>query len=127
MTYQQLAWAHLATVGPAFVIGTSLLAMKKGTGLHRALGRVYMPLMLVTALITLLMPAHVGPRLFGHFGFIHVFSLMVLYSVPAAYLYARRGDIPRHRKEMIGLYIGGMLIAGSFALMPGRLLHHLLF
>jgi uncharacterized membrane protein len=28
---------------------------------------------------------------------------------------------------MIGLYIGGLLVAGTFALMPGRLLGDLLF
>jgi len=28
---------------------------------------------------------------------------------------------------MIGVYVGGILIAGTFALMPGRLLHEWLF
>jgi uncharacterized membrane protein len=124
MTYYQLAYAHLATVVPAFLIGTALLVTKKGTVWHKRLGRIYMPLMLVTALITLLMPAAVGPRLFHHFGFIHLFSVLVFYSVPAAYIYARQGNIAKHKKEMIGLYIGGMLIAGSLAFLPGRLLNH---
>jgi uncharacterized membrane protein len=127
LTYYQLAYLHLATIVPAFLIGTTLLFLKKGTRLHKILGRIYMPLMLVTAVITLLMPAQVGPRLLGHFGFIHLFSLLVLYAVPAAYIYARRGDIARHRKEMIGLYVGGMVIAGSFAFMPGRFMNQLLF
>lgn len=126
MTYHQLVHAHLATILPAFVIGTLMLFMRKGTGLHRALGRLYMPLMLATASITLFMPAHVGPRLLQHFGFIHLFSILVFYSVPAAYLHARRGDIPRHRREMVGLYVGGLLIAGSFALMPGRMMNGVL-
>jgi uncharacterized membrane protein len=127
MTYYQLAYLHLATIIPAFVIGTSLLLMKKGTPLHKLLGKIYMPLMLVTAVVTLFMPAHVGPRLAGHFGFIHLFSILVLYSVPAAYLYARQGNILKHRREMIGLYIGGLLIAGAFTLMPGRMLNEMLF
>ena len=127
MTYYQLAYLHLATIIPAFVIGTSMLLMKKGTRRHKVLGRLYMPLMLVTAIVTLFMPAHVGPRLAEHFGFIHLFSILVLYSVPAAYVYARQGNILKHRREMIGLYIGGLLIAGAFTLMPGRLLNELLF
>lgn len=127
MDYTQLAYLHLATILPAFVLGTVLLLMKKGTPLHRLLGKIYMPLMLFTGVITLLMPAHVGPRLFGHFGFIHLFSLLVLYSVPKAFLHARRGDIASHKKEMVGVYVGGMLIAGSFAFMPGRMLNRLLF
>jgi uncharacterized membrane protein len=73
------------------------------------------------------MPAYVGPRLVGHFGFIHLFALLVLYSVPSAYYYARNGNIAKHRQKMIGLYVGGLLIAGSFAFMPGRLLNQWLF
>jgi uncharacterized membrane protein len=127
MTYYQLAYAHLATIVPAFFIGTSLLFMKKGTPQHKLLGRIYMPLMLVTAIVTLFMPAHVGPRFGRHFGFIHLFSLLVLYSVPTAYLHARRGNVAKHRSAMVGLYVGGILIAGSFAFMPGRLMNQFLF
>lgn len=127
MSYHQLAYLHLATIVPAFFIGTAMLVMRKGTPVHKVLGRIFMPLMLVTALITLLMPAQVGSRFLGHFGFIHLFSLLVLYSVPTAYFAARRGDIAKHRSSMIGLYVGGLLIAGSFTFMPGRMLNQWLF
>lgn len=127
MTYHQLAYLHLATILPAFVIGTYLLLRRKGTSLHKALGRIYLSLMLATGAVTLFMPAQVGPSLFGHFGFIHIFSILVFYSVPAAYFAARRGDLNTHRGNMVGLYVGGILIAGSFALMPGRLLHDWIF
>jgi len=127
MTYTQLAYLHLATVIPAFTIGIFQLFRRKGTPTHKLLGKIYMVLMLATGLITLAMPAEVGPRLLGHFGFIHAFSFLTLYSVPAAYLAARRGDIKVHRANMIGLYIGGILIAGAFAFSPGRMLHEWLF
>lgn len=127
MTYQHLAYLHLATIVPAFLVGTFLLLRRKGTPLHKALGRSYLLLILATGVITLFMPAQVGPSVFGHFGFIHTFSLLVFYSVPAAYFAARRGDIKTHRGNMIGLYVGGIIIAGSFALMPGRMLNELLF
>lgn len=127
MTYQHLAYFHLATVLPAFAIGTYSLLSRKGTPLHKALGRAYLLLLLATGVITLFMSAQIGPRLFGHFGFIHIFSLLVFYSVPAAYFAARRGDIKTHRGNMIGLYVGGIIIAGTFALLPGRMLNDLLF
>jgi uncharacterized membrane protein len=123
MTYHQLALIHLATIVPAFLIGTWLLAKRKGTPQHRSLGKIYLALMLFTGVVTLFMPAVVGPRLFNHFGFIHLFSLLTLYSVPSAYLAARRRDIAAHRGAMIGLYVGGLLIAGAFAFGPGRLLN----
>ena len=127
MTYEQLSWLHLATIVPAFLLGTFLLLRRKGTPTHKLLGRVYLLLMIVTGLTTLFMPAQVGPRFLGHFGFIHLFSLLALYSAPSAYLAARRGDIKSHRGSMIGLYVGGILIAGAFAFSPGRVLHDWLF
>ena len=127
MTYTQLAYLHLATVVPAFAIGAFQLIRRKGTPIHKFLGRIYMVLMLATALITLAMPAHVGPRFLNHFGFIHAFSLLALINVPTAYLAARLGNIKAHRGAMIGLFVGGILIAGAFAFTPGRMLHAWLF
>ncbi len=127
MTYHQLAYLHFGTVFPAFLLGTFLLARRKGTPLHKLLGKTYLLLMMLTGILTLFMPAKVGPQFFGHFGFIHLLSLLTLYSAPAAYLAARRGDIKTHRGNMISLYVGGILIAGSFALMPGRMLHGWIF
>ena len=127
MTYTQLAYLHLATVVPAFFLGALQLLRRKGTPAHRLIGKIYMLLMLATAVITLMMPAEVGPRFLSHFGFIHIFSLMALFGVPSAYIAARRGNIKAHRGAMIGLYIGGILIAGAFAFSPGRMLHAWLF
>jgi uncharacterized membrane protein len=126
-TYLPLAYAHLATVLPAFVIGTYMMFARKGNALHRALGKAYMVLMLTTAAISLFMPAVVGPRLLNHFGFIHLFSALAIYSVPNAYFAAKRHDVKAHKYSMIGLYIGGLVIAGGFAFMPGRLLRSWLF
>jgi uncharacterized membrane protein len=127
MTYTQLAYLHLATVVPAFVLGAFQLLRRKGTPSHKLIGKIYMVLMLATGLITLAMPAEVGPRFLGHFGFIHAFSFLALFNVPSAYIAARRGNIRVHRFNMIALYVGGVLIAGAFAFSPGRMLHQWLF
>lgn len=123
MTYMNLVYAHLATLLPAVLIGAFLLLNRKGTALHKGLGKCYMALMLVTAVITLIMPAHVGPTAFNHFGFIHLLSIVVFISVAGALWAVRRGDIAAHRQFMVGLYLGGIVIAGAFTLMPGRLMH----
>lgn len=123
VSYPQLAYFHLATILPAFVIGTYLIPARKGTPSHKFLGKTYMLLMLITAFITLFMPAKVGPAFWGHFGFIHLLSFLVIYSVPAAFFAVLSGDIKKHKANMISLYIGGILIAGAFAFMPGRLLY----
>jgi uncharacterized membrane protein len=32
-----------------------------------------------------------------------------------------------HRSAMLGVYIGGILIAGTFAFLPGRIMHAMVF
>ena len=127
MTYLQLTYAHLATVLPAFAIGTYLLMNRKGTKRHRQLGIAFIVLMLVTSVISLLMEARVGPQLFGHFGAIHSLSILTLISVPIGYYHARNHNVPWHRGFMIGVYSSALIVAGAFALAPGRLLHEFLF
>ena len=122
-----LVYAHLATVLPAFVIGTYMMFSRKGSKYHRLLGKIYMVLMMTTAIIALFIKAEVGPQLLGHFGFIHLFSILVLFSVPKAYFAARRHDRKAHAWRMISVYVGGLIIAGGFTLMPGRLMHTWLF
>jgi len=125
--YEFLSFVHLSTIGPAFIIATYMVLIKKGTAQHKFLGRIYMVLMLFTAMVTLFMSAQVGPTLFDHFGFIHLLSVLVLYSVPSAYFAIKAGDVKKHKLNMIGLYIGGMVVAGGFTLVPGRFLGDLIF
>ncbi len=127
MTYQDLMYLHLATVLPAFLIGTILLLIKKGTTFHKVSGRIYMILMLITAIVTLFMPAHVGAKVFNHFGWIHLFSFLTIYTVPTAYTAIKKGNVKAHKRKMILLYVGAILIAGGFTLMPGRYIHDVLF
>ena len=127
MDYLRFAYLHLATVLPAFVLGTIIMFGRKGTPQHKAIGRVYMALMATTAILTLFMKAQVGPTLFGHFGYIHLLSLLTIWTVPAALIAAKNGRIKVHRQNMMGLCVGGLLLAGAFAFAPGRLLHDWLF
>lgn len=127
MKYIDLLYLHLATVVPCFVIGTALLLIKKGTRVHKNFGRIYMVLMLITASITLFMPAQVGPRFLNHFGWIHFFSFLTIYTVPTAYFAIKRGDVKSHKRKMVLLYFGAIVIAGGFTFFPGRYLHNLFF
>ncbi|MFD1063414.1 DUF2306 domain-containing protein [Winogradskyella litorisediminis] len=127
MNYDTLMYIHLITVVPCVFIGGYLLIVKKGTKLHKSLGRIYMILMLFTAILTLFMPAAVGSTLFNHFGWIHLFSVLTIWTVPTAYLAIKKGNIKAHKRKMILLYFGALIIAGAFTLMPGRYLHQLFF
>jgi len=128
MSYAALTYLHLATIVPAFLVGTFLLLNQKGTPMHRGLGRLFMILMVSTAFISLFMSDGSGTRVLGHFGFNHLFVIPVAIFIPRAYFAARRGDIRTHKASVMGVYIGAVLIAGAAAVFtPGRLIHEWLF
>ena len=115
---------HLATVLPAFAIGTWLIfGSTKGSTTHRALGITYLALMTVTAASTVFIRS-ISP---GSLSPVHLFIPLTLYGVFAALWNVRRGNIRGHQTAMLSLYIGGPLIAGSLTLLPGRLMHRVFF
>jgi uncharacterized membrane protein len=115
---------HLATVLPAFGLGTWLIFFStKGARLHRALGFTYLTLMTVTALTTFFIRT-IDP---GRLGLIHLLIPLTLLGVYGALWNLRRKNIPGHRNAMIALYLGALLIAGGFTLLPGRLMHRIVF
>ncbi|MCB9256772.1 MAG: DUF2306 domain-containing protein [Chitinophagales bacterium] len=120
-------YLHLVTIIPCVFLGAYLLMVKKGTQIHKFLGRIYMVLMLITAIITLFMQAQVGPRIFNHFGFLHLFSVLTIYSVPTAYIAIKKGQVNKHKWKMILLYFGAIVIAGAFTFVPGRYLYEVFF
>lgn len=118
---------HAATVVPAFFLGTwQIFLSRKGAPAHRAIGFVYLVLMTVTAIAALFVH-QVNPD--GRFGlsWIHLFVPLTLAGVAGALYGARTHDIAMHRNSMIGTYAGGLVIAGGFALAPGRIMYSVLF
>ena len=115
-------WLHLATVIPAVPLGAWVLwRQRKGDRLHRIAGRLWAVLMLVTAIDSFWIRT-----LTGTIGPIHIFSVVTLYMVPRAIWHARHGRIDLHLRAMRGTYIG-LIVAGAFAMAPGRMLWSLLF
>jgi len=109
---------------PAFAIGTwQIFLSRKGSATHRALGFLYLSLMSVTA-ITIFFIRSIGA---GSLSPVHLFIPLTLYGVSGALWNIRRGNIRGHRNAMLGLYWGGLLIAGGLTLLPGRLLYRVFF
>jgi len=107
---------HLVTVIPAIPLGGYVLLARKGDARHRLLGRIWLGLMLVTALSTIFIRNLNN----GQFSLVHLLTVLTLISVPRSLLAARRGDIAAHRRHLLTFYIGAMLIAGFFTFLPGR-------
>lgn len=114
---------HIATVTLAFVVGTWMVLSPKGTSPHRMLGRVFVLLMLGTAISSFWIRGNRD----GSMSWLHLLSVYVLIAAPAGMVLARYGRIRGHVMTMVGLYIGALWIAGAFTLLPGRLLHQAVF
>ena len=115
---------HVVAAILALIIGAILLLGRKGTRSHRMLGRVWIGVMGITAISSFFISS-----LRPHFGFspIHILSVFVLIGSWQAVAAARAGRIAEHRRHVGNLYSFALLAAGAFTLLPGRLMHKLLF
>jgi uncharacterized membrane protein len=115
---------HVATVLPAAIIGPLLFVARKGTPRHRLMGKVWLGLMALSALSSFFIHSI---NLFAGFSPIHLLSGYVLVGCWLAYRSARTGRIRQHKMQVIGLYLGGIIGAGGFTLLPGRIMHAVVF
>lgn len=114
---------HVSAVLPAVPLGAWLMLARKGTPRHKQLGKVWIALMVVTAISALFIRQING----GQFSPIHVFVPIALHGAWKAISTARRGDIAGHKRALIGFYLGALTIPGLFAFLPNRLMGTWLF
>lgn len=115
---------HALTAIVAFLLGTAQVALPKGTVLHRAMGWIWVVLMALVALSSFWI--HTLCQ-FGPFSVIHGLSLLTLVLLPVGVLHARRHAVAQHRRVMLWLFVGALLVAGVFTLWPGRIMHDVVF
>lgn len=114
---------HLYTALAALVLGGLLMAARKGRRFHRTAGWTWVGLVAMTA----------GASLFitelnhGTWSLIHLFTGWTLIILPLAVFWARRRQVARHRRAMMGLFYGGFAINLVFAFIPGRTMWSLFF
>ena len=119
---------HVATVLPAFVLGTwQIFLSRKGALLHRAIGYIYLTLMTITAITTLFIHILMPTSPFFGLSPLHLLIPLTLFGVFGALHGAWTHNIREHKTAMIALYIGAILIAGSLTLLPGRIMHAVAF
>lgn len=96
---------------------------KKGAALHRIIGWTWVIIMFIVAISSLFI------RFVNHgaFSFIHIFTALTLISLPRIVFYARKHNVKAHKSAVYGLVFGGLLIAGLFTFLPGRLMYQLFF
>ena len=118
---------HLLFALSAFARGAYQLIRPKGTPSHRRLGWLWVVMMVVISLSSFWIK-EVWPNspLMGYSP-IHLLSLFVLSQLVRGVYFARQGNIKMHQRTMMYTYVGGLMIAGAFTFVPGRLMYRLFF
>jgi uncharacterized membrane protein len=115
---------HAFAAMTAFALGIVQLSAPKGTLPHRTIGWIWVTLMAVVSLSSFWIHQL---RLWGPWSPIHLLSIFTLAVLPWAVWAAHRHAVDRHRRAMTGLFFGALVIAGLFTLMPGRIMHKVVF
>ena len=115
-------WSALVALG----LGPVALYRRRRDIWHKSAGYAWVSAMALVAGSAFWIEAAILP-VAGGFGAIHGLSLVVLYSLWRGVMAARAGDVAAHSGWMRGLYGQALILAGTFTLLPGRVLNGLLF
>ena len=111
---------HAFAAAAAFGLGLVQFAAPKGTLPHRTIGWIWVALMVVVSVSAFFIHQI---KLWGPWSPIHLLAILTLTMLPIAAWNAHRHAVLKHRNAMVGLFIGALMIAGVFALLPGRIMH----
>lgn len=115
---------HILVALAALVLGAVQFCMKKGTPLHKRIGWVWVGLMVGVSLSSFFIHEL---RLWGRYSPIHLLSVWTLLSLGIAVYFARIGNIKQHKIWMSAMYFLALVVTGLFTLLPGRIMHQLVF
>tara|TARA_B100001059_G_scaffold185605_1_gene187362 strand:- start:161 stop:547 length:387 start_codon:yes stop_codon:yes gene_type:complete len=126
----QIIYTHGAFALLAVPLGLYVLLTKKGTNQHRILGRIWVTFLIIVSLTAIFIQA-INP---GQYSLIHLLIPWTIGSLIYSIWNIKKFKKTRierykfaHMYSMIGVYVGALLIAGAFTLMPGRFFHEILF
>ena len=100
-----------------------ILARPKGRKMHKLFGWVWVFAMGATAVSSFWLTGLNG----GSYSWIHGLSAWTMIGLPMGIYAIRKKQVQKHAKSMKGMFLGGMLIAGLFTFLPGRLMWDLFF
>jgi len=115
---------HAFAAMAAFALGVVQFAAPKGTLPHRTVGWIWVALMTTVAASSFWIHE---VRLLGPWSPIHLLSIFTLIMLPIAVWRARRHRVADHRRIMTMTFVGALVIAGLFTLLPGRIMHALVY
>src|ERR1700722_4198086 len=115
---------HAFAAMAALVLGLVQFAAPKGTLPHRTIGWIWVVLMAAVAVSSFWIHQI---RLLGPFSPIHLLSIFTLAMLPFGVWFAHRPRGADLRRVMVLMFTGALVIAGLFTLLPGRIMHTVVF
>ncbi len=115
---------HVLAALLALGLGFGQFTLKRGSAPHRLVGWTWVLLMAVTAGSSFFIREI---RLVGPWSPIHLLSIYTLVMLAVAVYAARTHKVRTHRYTMISLFVFALIGAGAFTLLPGRLMHAVVF
>jgi uncharacterized membrane protein len=115
---------HAFSAMTAFAVGCVQLATPKGGAWHRVRGYIWVVAMALVAGSSFWIN---DINQWHGFSLIHLLSIQVIATLPFAVWAARHGNIRGHRRGMISMFVGALVIAGLLTLAPGRVMHDVVF
>lgn len=123
-------YAHIALALVAVPVGAFIFLTKKGTAQHKLVGRVWVVILLIVSLSAILIQ-EINPE---GYSLIHLLIPWTIASLVYSIWSIKRFKKTHKRKyrqahmySMIGVYVGALLVAGAFTLLPGRFLYESFF
>ena len=114
----------------AVPVGLYIFLTKKGTSAHKFVGRFWVAVLMIVS-VTAIFIQEIIP---GQFSLIHLLIpwtiASLIYSIWSIRKF-KETKLTKHKYghmfSMIGVYIGALIVAGAFTLMPGRFFHTIFF
>ncbi len=115
----------------AILLGAIQFFAPKGTLPHKVIGAAWLLVMAVIATSSIFIRPSIHPGLpfFQWFSLIHIFTVLTFGGIMRGTYFLLKGgpNLKFHKKPFTGIFIGGLIVAGALAFLPGRIMHQVMF
>lgn len=115
---------HIVVAASAVIFGAMQLTLKKGTWVHRQVGRLWV-ILLATVAFTSFFIHEI--RVWGIWSPIHLLSIFTLGALFVGVYAARQKQYRTHAITMSATYFLALILTGALTLLPGRMMHGMVF
>ncbi|MPV86949.1 DUF2306 domain-containing protein [Ostreibacterium oceani] len=107
----------------ALVVGIFQFLLTKGTKYHKTMGWIWVCLITTVSASSFFIHEI---QLWGVWSPIHILSIVTLVSLAYAIWAIKNARVREHKAAMLSTYCFGLIVAGGFTFLPGRIMNAVL-